>query len=457
MFIKRSTSTKLFKTFKRRITLVATLVLTVVLFLILLIFNVDMYRHQLNEIRGAMRYALDIGGSDLYIPDMEFYDGEGNIESNNRALYQGTVIVYTVEVSNTGLIVSRSDNVYVNEAVLVDSVLQILTSDEERGEIKEYSLLYETREITGGIRIAFADSEGLNSSVLSRATFSALMLLVSAVVFLIISYFIARVSVKPVENAWKSQQRFVADASHELKTPLTVMLADSDIVKMHPESTVKEQMRWIDGIHDEGIKMQGLVQDLLLLAQTEPGSYGEEDTANLEKIDLSGLVEKDVLQFEALAFERGIEFESEIEDGLNIKGDLEKVDRVVRILLDNALKYAKGAAEDSDIKNAGLSLNLDEMSADALQNVVKVSLAKGRSQAVLKVNNGGEPIPEEDLPHVFERFYRGDKARTGSGSSSGFGLGLAIAHNIVTGYGGNIDVSSDAENGTTFTVRLPLF
>jgi len=266
---------------------------------------------------------------------------------------------------------------------------------------------------------------------------------VLAVLF-VISMLLAKLAMRPVEEAWAGQQRFIADASHELKTPLTVILANTDIIESQPpDSTIEDQSRWIEGIHEESIKMQGLVQDLLVLAQTEPDSdrLGSAP-AQLVTVDFSSMVEKDILQFEAVAFESGVIIEENLAEGLSVKADPDRLDRVVRVLLDNACKYVKDIDDDvSDV-------------AYRTDPVVRVMLNSERSQAVLKVNNGGKPIPPEDIPHVFDRFFRSDKAH--SDKTSGFGLGLPIARNIVTGIGGTIAVESSAEAGTTFTVKLPL-
>ncbi len=280
-----------------------------------------------------------------------------------------------------------------------------------------------------------------------------------------------------MRRAWDGQQRFIADASHELKTPLTVILANNDIVLAHPDSTVEEQRRWIEATNDEAERMQGLVKDLLVLAQTEPDNI-QTFRANLqmETLDFSSIVEMDILQFEAVAFDKGIEMEEHVEEGLMVKADSDKLERVVRVLLDNACKYASCGSDDAEaeataeaateagvepstLREAGsLVAGPNGFVAPAVfstrTNYVKVDLHREKSQGVLVVNNGGDPISPEDLPHVFEKFYRSDKARTGK--TEGHGLGLSIAKNIVEGFGGTIEVESNIFDGTTFTVRLPL-
>ncbi len=422
------------------------------LFVVLLLSLVESYQREMGNIRTTMRYALETESSDLLVPNIGS-SGESMKDDSKDGIqpYGGSILVYIVEVNESGHILSRSDTAYMDEDILVTSVAIVLSSGEFSGEIGDYGLFYSMKPISDGVRIAFTDSSHFYDTLTERLLMFLVIFSVASASMLVIGYVVAGIAVRPVIKSWTSQQRFIADASHELKTPLTVILANSDIVKSHPDAQVSEQMRWIDGIHDEGVKMQGLVQDLLLLAQTEPGMDEDSASGNEERIDLSSIVELDLLQFEAIAYEREASFEESIEPDLYVKGDPSRTDRVVRILLDNALKYAH---EDDDGKE-GLTESQGSVHSGG-PDVVKVKLISERGKAVLSVNNGGKPIPAEDISHVFDRFYRGDKSRTDSGERSGFGLGLAIAHNIVTGMGGTISVSSDAVNGTTFTVRLPL-
>ena len=244
-----------------------------------------------------------------------------------------------------------------------------------------------------------------------------------------------------MQQAWSQQQQFIADASHELKTPLTVMLANLSILKSRPQETVADQAQWVESTEVEAERMQGLVNDMLELARPKQApALGAAET----RVDFSDLAEGEVLQFEAVAFERGISLESEAEEGLQVTGDEARLKRLAAILLDNACKYAEPQGEDAPFIN--------------------VSLVREGSFAVLSVRNSGPAIPPEDLPRLFDRFYRVDKSRTkapagGSAdvpSKGGFGLGLAIAQDIVRAHNGTIAVTSTNPKGTTFTVKLPL-
>ena len=252
-------------------------------------------------------------------------------------------------------------------------------------------------------------------------------------VFFVISLFFSRWALGPVARAWVQQRRFVADASHDLKTPLTVILANTSIALEHPERSVASQSQWLESTQHEAEAMQGLVGDLLELAkmdEEEAAASAGAPRANFEPVDLSDLVEGELLQFESVAFERGVQLEPYVQPGISLSGNKQRLRRLASTLIDNACKY------------------VDE------GGVVEVTLSETGKHAKLTVRNTGAPIAPEDLPHVFDRFYRADKARTSG--AGGHGLGLAIARAIAEEHRGTLTVASTQEAGTTFTATLPI-
>ena len=179
---------------------------------------------------------------------------------------------------------------------------------------------------------------------------------------------------------------------------------------------------------DEAQRMKGLVEDLLTLTQLDEA--GQTAPMPDGSVDLSDAVTGELLTFEPVAFERGVELESDVAPGVTVRGDAAKLKQLTAILIDNACKYA------------GLGGRV---------GYVKLARRDGRIQ--LSVTNTGDVIPPKQLSHVFERFYRADKARTGG--KSGYGLGLAIAAGVARLHGGDIAATSDAEHGTVFSVTLP--
>lgn len=341
---------------------------------------------------------------------------------------------------------------------------------QQRGLLASLGLFYLARPIEGGFVVAFADASNASSWESLAALLAVVGLLVLAV-FLVASIFFSRWALRPVERAWNQQQQFIADASHELKTPLTVILANMSIVKSQPQKTVAEQGQWMESTQVEAERMQGLVNDMLDLArpQQAPG-LGSANSSELPVLDFSDLVEGEVLQFESVAFERGIVLGSRVEGGLMVIADEARLKRLTAILLDNACKYAEppaagvaqvlvgnAAAQPSDVEGEGL--------ADVDGARIQVALARDGQFARLLVANTGPAIPADDLPHLFDRFYRVDKSRTKQdaappsqpdGRPGGFGLGLAIARDIAQACGGTIVAESTVEQGTVFIVRLPL-
>ena len=239
--------------------------------------------------------------------------------------------------------------------------------------------------------------------------------------------FLANWALRPVELAWQQQRQFIADASHELKTPLTVILANIGILQSHRADTIEAQLKWVEYTKQEAIHMKKLVDDLLFLAKSDDGSarilYAD--------FNLSDAVWSSLLPFESIAYEQGLTLNSEIEPNLFMKGDESQLKQLVVILLDNACKYAKG------------------------NGAITLLLKSAQDRVRLSVNNTGEPIPKEQLPHIFERFYRADDGARDR-KQGGYGLGLAIAKSIVASHHGRISVTSDSVHGTTFTAEFPL-
>ena len=308
----------------------------------------------------------------------------------------------------------------------------------QHGTLSDLGLYYAVVITENGTFVAFADvssTQGWQSlaGTLAAAGVGALA------VFFLISLGVSRWALRPVEEAWRAQHAFVADASHELKTPLTVIMANLDIVLSERRSTVADQSRWIEGARAEANQMQGLVEDMLELAQLDEA----ERLKDAELVDLSSLAEGTMLELESLFFERDVELGQRIEPDIAVRGHAARLKRLLGTLMDNAQKYAGASGRVT----VGLSHDAGR---------VTVGLSHDAGRAVLTVSNTGAPIPTEDLPHVFDRFYRSNKARTRDDQPGGHGLGLAIAHEIVCEHAGTIDVTSDREAGTTFTVRLPL-
>ncbi len=226
-----------------------------------------------------------------------------------------------------------------------------------------------------------------------------------------------------LETLFNSQRRFLADVGHELRTPLTVIKGNVDLMR-RMQCVDDESM---DSIEDEVDRLTRLVGDLLLLAQAESGKLPlARRTVELDTLVFDVLQQMNVLARDRLQLRLG-----EIDQVL-VCGDKDRLKQVLLNLVGNAIKYTPQGGE------------------------VVVGLAKADNKARLTVSDNGPGIPAEDLPHIFERFYRGQKSRTRSKDGKGFGLGLSIAYWIIRNHGGQIEVSQREPHGTTFCVWLPL-
>lgn len=340
--------------------------------------------------------------------------------------------LFSVSVDGAMSALGRYNTASISQDVLEQAGQQLAGADEGFGSLSDLGLFYVKRQAGGVMYLAFADM-GSASGWRALAATLAVVEIAALAVFLVISLFFSRWALRPVARAWTQQRRFVADASHDLKTPLTVILANTSIALEHPERSVASQSQWLESTQHEAEAMQELVGDLLTLAKMDEEEAAAQSGAArpaLEEVDLSDVIEGEVLQFESVAFERGVKLGSQVEPGIKLRGNEQRLRRLAGTLIDNACKY------------------VDDGGA------VDVALSRAGKQAKLEVRNTGAPISPEDLPHVFDRFYRADKARTGG--AGGHGLGLAIARAIAEEHGGTLTASSTQAEGTAFTATLPL-
>jgi len=300
----------------------------------------------------------------------------------------------------------------------------IVTSKQKRGSVSSFGLEYLSITEDNYTYIVAADNSFESGNIRNLFILCIISFMISFFVFFAISVLLSTWILKPVEKSWQQQNRFVSDASHELRTPITVILANLNILSSKKDDLIKTQYQWIDNTKEEANRMKQLVDELLFLARSDD----RQNKLVFSKIDLSELLLSRMLSFEALAFEKGIRLDYDISDDLNIIGHEGNVKQLISILLDNAMKYC----------------------GDKGSVYLKAFSLKDRTYVLIK--NSGDLIDAEDLKHIFERFYRTDKSR--SRTEGGYGLGLAIAKTIVDNMHGKISVLSDKENGTVFKLEL---
>lgn len=264
-------------------------------------------------------------------------------------------------------------------------------------------------------RIAFINLENEYSQLKKSQLTWSLIYLGAMSVFTLVILLLSRWALRPVENSWIQQRRFVSDASHELKTPLTVILANLDILEGEHGNS-----RWLAAARTEGLHMKKLIENLLFLAHSDEARQ----TVKQEKVCFSDIVSETTLAFEALAYEKGLHLNSAITSGLFMQGDAGLLRQLAGILIDNALKYTPA------------------------DGIIDVSLVRQRDKLIFNVKNSQTFIEPDKLDRLFDRFYRLDEAR--EKSEGGYGLGLSIAAEIARQHGAVLKAASSNEQGTCF-------
>ncbi|MBE6972761.1 MAG: HAMP domain-containing histidine kinase [Ruminococcaceae bacterium] len=336
----------------------------------------------------------------------------------------GTQLPHFILQSNPGgeWTVSGSGNFDLTDTAMLSELIR-LSSMQKVGVLKEYGLRFVRVATPTAQRIVFADMSretGIMNDLLQNCL---LIGAVSFIAFLIISILLAHWAVKPVAVAWEQQRQFVADASHELKTPLTVILSNAQMLAGNGDDPELRD-KLTGNILTVSQQMKDLVGKLLNSAQVDQGIGAVEFSA----LDLSETVFSAILPFDSIFYEQEKELDSEIEDGIRVWGSQSHLVQVVDILLDNAQKYS------SERGRTWVTLK-----------------RPGAKHCLLTVASEGVPMSAKELKDIFKRFYRADAARERTGS---YGLGLSIAEGIVKAHKGKI--WADSKGGiNTFTVQLP--
>ena len=274
-----------------------------------------------------------------------------------------------------------------------------------------------------GETYVFLDISGSQAILATLARNCLFIGLGAFVIFFAISVLFARWAVRPVENAWEDQKQFIADASHELKTPLTIILTNAQLLRS-PDFDETQKQRFSDNILDTATRMRTLIEGLLDLSRADRGMLHSDVT----DLNFSELVEQQLCIYEPIYFEHGLTLQQELADDIHVSGSPTQLTQVLDILLDNADKYALPASQ------------------------IRVKLNVAHHNCLLSVTTAGEPLSAKDQVAIFKRFYRVDQSHSDSGS---YGLGLSIADTIVRAHHGEIYARSGAGENTFF-VRLPL-
>ena len=325
---------------------------------------------------------------------------------------------YTVAVSYEGEVIeirNEQPTVY-SDTDLKGLAEKIVSNKKISGTINNLSF-YKTDK-NGYILVTFMDNTVVNENAVTLFRYTLIFGAVALVAFFFLAKFLAKKIVDPLEESYKKQKQFVSDAGHELKTPVSVVSANAELLERELGDN-----QWLKNIQYENERMSLLVAQLLELARTE------NVTPQMEQVDLSHLVSGEVLPFESVAFENGFTLNSNIVNDIKVMGNSAQLKQLASILIDNAIKHSTDKGE------------------------VTLELTKENNSAKLSVINKGDEIPKEHREKLFERFYRVDSVR--NGESNHYGLGLAIAKAIVTSHNGTIRVNC-YDGLVEFQVKIPL-
>ena len=400
------------KVFFTIFTLLSTFLLT-----ILFIYNYQNYNQEYrninNNLKRINRENTELK-KDFNIPD------KPNFDNDNKKLMFMDSDVYSVKLNDNNEIEDITSHSINNEQTdkIEKIAKEIIISKKSKktyiGNLytNKYSYHYSI-----GKSITIIDNTDVNKRLTNILILSIVIFITLEIIIFIVSKLITNWIIKPVINSFNKQKQFIADASHELKTPLAVIMASSESLENDSNN------KWIKNIQNESERMNKLITSLLDLAKLD----SEEVKREYQKNNLSKIIEKSTLTFESITFEKGINLDYSIDKDIYYNCNSDDVKEVMSILLDNATKHC---SKDGKID---------------------VRLKNNKNDIVITVSNTGEPIPKGEEEKIFERFYRVDKAR--NRKENRYGLGLSIAKKIVENHNGNISANSN-DGITTFKVIL---
>lgn len=401
---------------KLKIRFVATIMIILSLVFLLIIGSINYFNYQSSE-RQSMALLSALADNDGAIPPVSpGIPGSGQPLPPDAFEREKT---YSVKVNPATNLFSVNGNTDTSQASteILDLANQMLEKNKASGTLNGYRYL--TVDKPYGELLVFVDQRISNAMADRLLTSSLIIGSITLFVLFFVSLFLANLMVKPVEEAFEKQKRFISDASHELKTPLAVISVNAEVLEGDIGSN-----KYLSYIQSESTRMNTLVSNLLTLARLDTSKT----ISAFSVFDLSNAVESIALTFESTAFEEHKKYALKIEAGLSYRGDANKIKQVVAILIDNAIKHA-----DDD-------------------GLVETTLKRVGDKIHLEVFNTGAGIPDDQQDKIFQRFYRYDESR--SKATGGYGLGLAIAKSIVDEHRGKIRVNSEVGSWARFIVIL---
>ena len=395
-------------------------ILTISVLSIIVIFNAQNYIEQKNSIGNSLNVATNNDREKGDKPPEKPLDNKEpmyNPANEDIKFMDSTIYTILLDENNNIKDVINHSNDGAETTEITKLAQDILKGDIQERHVgclyfEDYSYVYLKNN-----SLTILDNTNIKDGLLKSLQISCLLFVIIEIVIIFISKIITKWITEPVRVSFENQKRFIADASHELKTPLSVIIASTEAFEDNPKET-----KWITNIKNESSRMSLLVTNLLELAASE-----SKEAFKFEEGNLSKAVELSVLTFEGRAFESNVKLEYNIPENVKMKMDENSIKQLIEILLDNAIKHAEKGS------------------------IINVNLVEESNNITILVKNKGEEIPKGEEEKIFERFYRIDKSR--NRNDNRYGLGLAIAMNIVTNNNGKISAFSK-DGITTFKILL---
>ncbi len=403
-------------------------ILTAILIAGLTILNVNIYRREYLSIERGLNVFDNRGGFKEGPPGMDGAGG-GERKQKPRELDDMMIMdneVYTVKLNADGEIESIVSHGNTTAGFDIDSIAAAVkdlvigspTDVIYIGNLYKngYSYKYRYNDL-----IVISNNEEKADKLRTLLAESVIMFIIMEAAIFLVARLITGWIARPAEEAFRRQKEFIADASHELKTPLAVIMASAD--ELSGRNPSEQNDRYIENIRYESDRMSRLIRGLLDLSQLEDGSLKD----SYKEENLSRIIEKTCVSFDGVAFEQNVTIQTDIEEDLKLKCNRDEIEKMISTILDNAVKHSYA------------------------DTAVRVSAHNIKNSMVVKITNSGDPIKDEDAAKIFERFYRADRSRTRSDNR--YGLGLAIAKRIAENHNGDIKAYSGGGD-TTFEIVL---
>lgn len=382
---------------KKNITILITTILSISITIFLLIINIINITNKESELKNK-------------IETLDNYLNNKNPDTYDEAFIFNEYYIVNINTFGETIIFGNQNSSY-DRKELLSIISQILDTNNNEGKIRNF--IYKVNTANNSINIILMDTTSADIYIKNMIIYSLIICLFSIFIIYIISKKIAVKVTSPIEIAFNKQRDFISDASHELKTPLTIITTNVELLK----NDLKDN-KWLNYIDQETKKMSNLIKKLLNLTKI--------DSTNIkQRENLSDVIESSVLPFESLIYEKNIKILTNIEENIYYICNKEEITNLVTILIDNAIRHTSP------------------------QNKITLDLEKEKNKIILTIKNQGLPIPPSEREKIFERFYRIDKVR--NSSEERYGLGLAIAKEIVNSHQANIKVDC-LEGWTIFQI-----